>query len=256
VHRPQQERRAPYPVGQGRTVEGNTLASIDLSLPIERKMVGELRYQHLGDGRLGGQPALDQARRRWCLHDHVRASAAAVFRPAHDQHPELRRHDVQALRDVLADAMQRPRAARADHALDVDHRLDPRQMRRQLAAVDPTSRRSHLALGWILLLGRGLARRCFLLGILQRKLKLILGQALGPAPEAMTLELPDDLAQPIALHPLGDQHRLEQARIVRQGIGLHTHPRSESQPLTSCERFDAVRYDQLAAVGTTVRRGS
>ena len=70
-------------------------------------MVGELRYQHLGDGRLGGQPALDQAHWRRCLHDHVRASAAGVFGPAHDQHPELRRHDVQALRDVLADGMQR-----------------------------------------------------------------------------------------------------------------------------------------------------
>jgi hypothetical protein len=44
----------------------------------------------------------------------------------------------------------------------------------------------------------------------------------------MTLELPDDLAQPIALQPLGDQHRLEQAGVVRQGIGLHAHQRSES----------------------------
>jgi hypothetical protein len=34
-------------------------------------------------------------------------------------------------------------------------------------------------------------------------------QALGPPPEAMTLELPNDLAQPLALDPLGDQHRLE-----------------------------------------------
>src|SRR5258707_6215908 len=56
----------------------------------------------------------------------------------------------------------------------------------------------------------------------------------------MTLELPNDLAQPLALDPLGDQHRLEQAGIVRQGIGLHAHERSESQPLATCERFDAM----------------
>jgi hypothetical protein len=62
--------------------------------------------------------------------------------------------------------------------------------------------------------------------------------------------------QPLALDPLGNQHRLEQASIVRQGIGLHAHQRSESQPLTTCERFDAVRRDQLAAVGTAVCRGS
>jgi len=37
----------------------------------------------------------------------------------------------------------------------------------------------------MLLLRRGLARRRFLLGILQRKLKLILGQALGPPPDAV-----------------------------------------------------------------------
>jgi len=58
-------------------------------------------------------------------------------------------------------------------------------VRRQLAAVGPTSRRTRLALGWMLLLRRGLARRRFLLGILQRKLKLILGQALGPPPDAV-----------------------------------------------------------------------
>lgn len=36
--------------------------------------------------------------------------------------------------------------------------------------------------------------RC-LLGVLQRKLKLVLGQALGPPTKAMTLELANDLAQ-------------------------------------------------------------
>jgi len=126
VHRPQQERRAPHPVGQGRTVEGDALAGIDLRLSVQGKMIGELRDQHLGDGRLGGQPALDQARWRRRLHDHVRASAAGVFGPAHDQHPELRRHDIEPFGDILADPVQPAATAGADRAVDIDHRLDPR----------------------------------------------------------------------------------------------------------------------------------
>jgi len=35
-------------------------------------------------------------------------------------------------------------------------------------------------------------------------LELLLGQALGPAPEAMTLQLLDHLTQPLALRPLGE----------------------------------------------------
>ena len=196
MHGPQQEGRASHPVGQGRAIQGDALAGIDLGLSIQRQMIGELRDQHLGDGRLGRQPAFDQSGRRRRLHDHVGASPAGILRSAYDQNAELRRHDIQALRDVLADAMQHRRTARADGARHIDHRLDPRQVRRQLAAVGPTSRRTRLALGWMLLLRRGLARRRFLLGILQRKLKLILGQALGPPPEAMTLELPDDRIPP------------------------------------------------------------
>jgi hypothetical protein len=68
----------------------------------------------------------------------------------------------------------------------------------------------------------------------------------------MTLELPDDLAQPLALEPLGDQHRPEQASIVGKSVSARDHKASESQPLTTCERFGAVRRRQLAAVGTAV----
>ena len=83
----------------------------------------------------------------------------------------------------------------------------------------PTPGGAHLALGGSPLLGGGLVGGRRLLGILERKLQLIVGQALGPPAEAMTLELPDDLAQPLALRPLGDQHRLEQGGIVGQGSG-------------------------------------
>ncbi len=153
-------------------------------------MIGELRDQHLGDGRFGGQPAFEQAGPRRRLHHHIRASPAGILRSPHHQHPELGRHDIQALRDVLADAVQCPRAAWTDGARHIDHRLDPRQVCRQSTAVGPSPCRARFALGCGLLLGLRLTRRRFLLGIFQRELKLILRQALDPPPKAMTLELP------------------------------------------------------------------
>ena len=95
--------------------------------------------------------------------------------------------------------MQRTRTAWADGVLHIDHRLDARQTRRQPAAVDPAPGSAHFALGGIVLLGRGLIRCRCLLGVLQCKLELVLGQALGPPTEAMALELANDLAQPLAL---------------------------------------------------------
>ena len=97
MHRPQQEGGAADPVGQGRAIELDALARIDLRLPIERQMIGVLGDQHLRDRRLGRQAALDQPRRRGRLHDNVLAGPAGVFGPAHDQHPELRRNDVEPL---------------------------------------------------------------------------------------------------------------------------------------------------------------
>jgi hypothetical protein len=133
--------------------------------------------------------------------------------------------------------MQRARTARADSALHIDHRLDAWQMHRQLAPVGPTSGGAHFAFGRIVLLARGLIRCRCLLSILQRKLELVLQQALRPPAEAMTLELANDLAQPLTLELFGDQHRLEQAGVIRQGIGLRAHQRSGSQTLTACDRF-------------------
>ena len=135
VHGPQQEGGAADPVGQGRAIEPDALPGVDLRLPIERQVVGIFGHEHLGDGGVGRQPALDQPRRRRRLHHHLLAGAAGVFGPAHHQDPELGRHDVEALGDVLADAVQGAGAARAGRALDIDDGLDPRQVRRQGAAV-------------------------------------------------------------------------------------------------------------------------
>ena len=135
MHRTQVPGGAADPVGQRRAIEIDALPGVDLGLAIQRQMVGIFGHQNLGDGRLGRQAALDQPRRRRRLHDTVLAAPAGVFGPADDEHPELRRHDVQPLAHVLADPVQFALAAGAGLVVDVDDHLDPRQMRRQRAAV-------------------------------------------------------------------------------------------------------------------------
>jgi hypothetical protein len=107
------------------------LPRIDLRLSVQRQVIGVFGHEHLRYARLGRQSALDQSRRRCCLHHHALACPAGIFGPAHDEHAQLRRHDVEPLAHVLTDAMQRLAAARTGMVIDIDHRLDPRQMRRQ-----------------------------------------------------------------------------------------------------------------------------
>jgi hypothetical protein len=68
-----------------------------------------------------------------------------------------------------------------------------------------------------LCLALGVTGRLDLLNVLQSQLELFLWQGISPPP--MSLQLLDDLVQPLAFRPLSQQHRLEQVRIVRQGFG-------------------------------------
>ena len=144
MDRPQQEGRAADPIGQRRTVEFDALAGIDLSLPIQRKMIGIFGDKHLRYRGLGRQSALDQPRRRRRLHHHVLTSSAAIFGSANHQHAELCRHDVEPFARILADPMQRLAAARAGAVVDVDHHLDARQMLGKRSSVHPAAWRSGL----------------------------------------------------------------------------------------------------------------
>ena len=151
------------PVGQRRAIQIDALAGVDLGLAVQRQMVGIFGDQNLGDRGLGRQAALDQPRRRRGLHDTVLACPAGVFGPAGDEHPELRRHDVQPLAPVLADPVQLALAAGAGLVVDVDDDLNPRQMRRQRSAVDPalvSPGLSRLGRRTIALGGTGLAAAC------------------------------------------------------------------------------------------------
>ena len=223
MDRPQQEGRAADPIGQRRTVEFDALAGVDLSLPIQRKMIGIFGDEHLRHRGLGRQSALDQPRRRWRLHHHVLASPAAIFGSANHQHAELCRHDVEPLAGILADPMQRLAAARAGIVVDVDHHLDARQMAGKRSSVHPALGGSACPLGRIGRVTLGLAARRNLLDVFEPEQHLIFGQRLGAAPEAMTLQFLDDLTQPLVLHPLGNQHRLERAGIVGKRIRRNGH---------------------------------
>ena len=204
------------PVRQRRTIQIDALAGVNLGLPVQRQMIGIFGHQHLGDGGLGRQSALDQPGRSRRLHDAILARSAGVFGPPGDEHPELRRHHVQPLAPVLADPVQLALATGAGLVVDVDDDLDPRQMRRQRSAVDAALASPRRAA-----IGRALVLLCLtgcrdLLDVFQAQQHLLLGQRLRPAAKAMPLQLLDDLTQPLALAPLGEQHRFQRLEIVRQ----------------------------------------
>ena len=219
----------PHPVGQGGAVERQTLTGVDLGLPVERKMVGVFGHEHLSDGAVRGQPALDQPGRRGGLHHPILTGAAGVLGPTDHQKPDLGRHNVEALGHVLTDPMQRSRAAGAHRALDIHDGLNPRQVGGQRTPVHPTPGGAGRLLGRCALLGLGVPGRLDLLGFFQSQQELIFGQTLGAAAEAVTLQGLDDLAQPLALGALLQEHRLQQARVVGKpgSRGGHIQMRSD-----------------------------
>ncbi len=62
-----------------------------------------------------------------------------------------------------------------------------------------------------------------LFGFFQPQQQLILGQALGPATEAVTLHGLDDLLQALSARPLGQEHGFEQLRIIRESLHRAGH---------------------------------
>lgn len=111
------------------------MPGIYLGLPVQRKVIGVLGDQHLGDQRFGGNAALDDPRWRWSLNDRALTGAAAVARPARDQDAESGWHDIEALRDILADLVESAATAGASLVLDVDDLLDPLEVGRERSTV-------------------------------------------------------------------------------------------------------------------------
>ncbi len=74
--------RPSDPLSQGRAIEIDAMPGEDPGLAIERTMVRILADDDMGDQRFGGHAAIDQAVRRWGLHDRTLARPTAVVGPA------------------------------------------------------------------------------------------------------------------------------------------------------------------------------
>lgn len=200
-----------------------TPLTIDLRLSVEREVIGILRHEHVRDRGLGGQSALNQARRGRRLHHHVLTPAAGVFGATRHQHPELRRHDIEPLGDILADPVQRSGTAGAGRIVDLYKALDPRQVGRQGTSIPTPMGGPGCSPVRLLSLVLSMAGGLGLLDLFEREQQLIFRQGLGAATEAVTLQFLDDLAQPLALGALGQEHCLEQIAIVGQSGGCGGH---------------------------------
>src|ERR1019366_6494878 len=62
--RSQQFAGCAHPSGECRAIQVDALASIDLRLPVERLMIGILRYQNMGEQTWSREAAVDGSRRR------------------------------------------------------------------------------------------------------------------------------------------------------------------------------------------------
>ena len=227
--RPELRRRIADPERQDRALDVDALRPQHLGLPIERQMPGVFGDQHVGDHRLGRQPALDQPLRRRRLHHRLRAGPAGIFGTMRHDHPELRRNDVEPLRCLLADHMHGRAAAGTVGVFRRDRHIDTRQMRRASAprlarrlsarAVPPPG---PSCLGG-LVAGNGL------LDILERQKQLIGIELLRAAAELRALQLAQQMPQAIIL-------RQRLVALGNRGVALR--PRRRKQRL---QRFDVGR---------------
>src|SRR5262249_46684998 len=132
--------------------------------------------------------------------------------------------------------------------------------RRQGATVAAAPTGSHLAAFRCADVLRRLAVRCHLLDVFQAQQHLIFRQRLCPPAKPMSLQFLDDLTQPFALAPLGEQHRFQRLGIVREGV-THTQFRAYSPPSgDASDASDSLRRSAAnnypACVGAGVFRAS
>ncbi|MGY3387448.1 hypothetical protein ACVWW6_000039 [Bradyrhizobium sp. USDA 3311] len=107
---------------------------------------------------------------------------------------------------------------------------------------------------------RRFAVRCDLLDVFQAEQHLIFTLRLCAPTKPMSLQFLDDLSQPFALAPLGEQHRFQRLGIVRQGV-THIQFRAYSPPSgDASDATDSLRRSIAnsypAGVGAGVSRAS
>lgn len=164
-------------------------------MAVKRQVVREPGHQRVGDGTLGRQPALDQPGRGDRLGELIRAGKASRLRPDVDQHTKLRRDDVEALGAVLANPVHATAAASAIEAGWLNHTLDARQTRGQMAEVALTrpARRRGGRRG-LLLAGLDLGDGRF--QAFKGQLPVIIAQLLGPLAMHDMVQLGNEMLQP------------------------------------------------------------
>jgi len=183
-------------------------------------MIGVFRDDDLGNQPLGRQPALDQPGRGRRLHNRLLAGAAGVFRAASNDHPILRRDDIEPLRAILANHVHRAATTRAGPVLGLDDEFDPRQMLGERAAAGAALSGTALPQPRVGLLLLGLGGGNRLLEIFQRQAELIGIEPLRVPAELHALQLADQLAQPVVL--IGEPGLL-------RALGIALGPRRQHQ---------------------------
>jgi hypothetical protein len=131
------DRRSPDPARQRRALQIHARSTVDLGLPVERAVIGVFGHQHMGDRRLGGQGAFDQAARRRRLNHPRRTCPACIFRADRCNHPELGGDDIQSLGAIFTDPRHVAATAGTLRARRFDHLFDARQLLRQPAEIAP-----------------------------------------------------------------------------------------------------------------------
>ena len=106
VHqRAHQRCRLPDPIRQGRTVEVDAVARINLGLAIQWQVVAVLRHQHVCQHPGSGEATADRQLRSGCLGDAL-ALSARQLRPHMADDAERARHVIQHLGDVFTEWTQ------------------------------------------------------------------------------------------------------------------------------------------------------
>lgn len=221
------ERRHADPVGQRAAMDGDARPGKDPALAEQGQMVGIFADQHVSDGAFGRQPPFDKSRRRGRLGDAVGADATRILGTNGGEHAQLRGHDVEAFRAVLADPVHPPAATRAFQAVGLDDLFDPRQVRRQVSAValrgrDLATRRFARG-GPVIALRFDLGHRRF--EILEGELSVILAELLGLLAMYDMVQLGDEVLKPLDdLLQIGGfrrqrRVRSQQFRMLAQEVG-------------------------------------
>ena len=201
--------RVADPERQHRALDVDALREQHLGLPVERQVPGIFGDQHMGNHRFGRQSALDQPFGCRGLRHPIRAGPAGIFGTMRDNHPELRRDDVEAFGRLLADHMHRRAATGAIGVFRLDRHIDVRQMggKRAPAGAALVGARAG-GRRVLLVVGRRVAGNS-LLDILERQLQLFGIKLLRAPAEVGALQLTQQVPQTIHLRQrliaLGDR---------------------------------------------------